>query len=78
MTEYDVESDFNGLLVKVKTEGVFGNAKGKVYLIPERTLSSFEFNPTTPPSFNGKLQGTFLNLDYAIFKEGFIFQASAH
>jgi hypothetical protein len=77
--EYDVHSEFNGLLFKVKGEGVSGSAKGKVYLIPQNSLSAFEFNPTgDAASFNNALQDQFLNLDYAIFKEGLIILASAH
>ena len=60
MADYDVESEFSGLLVRVSAEDVSGDNAGKVYLIPKSSLGAFEFTPTNPVAFNNTLQDKFL------------------
>ena len=78
MAEYDVESEFSGLLVRVSAEDVSGDNAGKIYLIPKSSLGAFEFNPANLVAFNNTLQGKFLHLEYAIYREDLILRASTH
>jgi len=72
-----VEGEFRGLLVKVSAE-VSGEVKGKLYLIPESSLSQFEFAPSDRAQFDAELTSKgLINVDYAVFRQDFIFRGSS-
>jgi hypothetical protein len=72
--DFDLES-FNGLFVKISNE-VVGDVGGKRYLIPESALPQFLVNPKNRRELDETLNGTFDNVDFAIFREDMIMKAS--
>jgi hypothetical protein len=72
--DFDLES-FNGLFVKISNE-VVGDVGGKRYMIPESALPQFLVNPKNRRELDETLNGSFDNVDYAIFREDMIMKAS--
>jgi hypothetical protein len=72
-----VEGEFRGLIVKVSAK-VGGEVGGKLYLIPESSLSQFEFARTNRAEFDAAFAtNTLINVDYAAFRQDFIFRGSS-
>ena len=72
-----VEGEFRGLIVKVSAD-VGGEVRGKLFLIPESSSSQFEFAPTNREEFDAAfVSNKLINVDYAAFRQDFIFRGSS-